>query len=273
MHHLCRLTGVLGLFFLGFVSISGCSEGGGVNIFSLDDDKALGAKIANSIAADPVQFPILDTVAYKRAYEQLYDLRDSILNTGAVVHATDFTWTIYIIHQDTIVNAFCTPGGYIYVYTGLLHFVENEAQLAGVIAHEMAHADLRHSTDQLTKAYGISLLLNLIVGEDGSAIAEIAANLTQLAFSRSDESQADAYAVRYLCGTTFDASGAAGFFEKVQQDSTASIPAFFSTHPNPDDRVTDIRQEASNLNCTGNQTYADDYTRFLRLLPTAKQVP
>lgn len=265
-----RLTVVFAIMCFGIISISGCSEGGGVNIFSLEDDRALGAKIAASIASDPAQFPVLDSVQYHQAYAHLYALRDSILQTGSVVHATDFNWEIAIIHQDTIVNAFCTPGGYIYVYTGLLQFVDNEAQLAGVLAHEMAHADLRHSTDQLTKAYGISLLLNLIVGENGSALAEVAANLTQLAFSRSDESQADAFAVQYLCGTAYDASGAAGFFEKVQQDDSTQIPAFFSTHPNPDDRVAEIKEEAAQLQCTGTQTYQDSYRRFLSTLPEAK---
>lgn len=267
MNHLRRFSAVFGCIFLCFFAFSGCSEGGGVNIFSLEDDKALGAKIATSISADPTQFPLLDTVEYRHAYARMYALRDSILATGAVTHAKDFNWEVYIINQDSVINAFCTPGGYIYIYTGLLKFVENEAQLAGVLAHEMAHADLRHSTDQLTKAYGISLLLNLIVGENGSAIAEIAANLTQLAFSRSDESQADAYAVEYLCGTTYDAGGAAGFFEKVQQDKPEQIPAFFSTHPNPDDRVEEIADKVAVLNCSGEHTYAQEYAKFLRLLP------
>ena len=54
-----------------------------------------------------------------------------------------------------MLNAFCTPGGYIYVYTGLIKYLDNEAQLAGVLGHEIAHADLRHVTDQLTEQYGV----------------------------------------------------------------------------------------------------------------------
>lgn len=267
---MCHIYWSLGrMVVIGLIAFSfqGCSEGGGVNIFSLEDDKALGAQIAASIAGDPAQFPLIDPEVYPKMYGFLYGMRDSILATQAVVHAQDFEWQLHVIHNDTIVNAFCTPGGYIYIYTGLLKFMSNEAELAGVLAHEMAHADLRHSTDQLTKAYGISLLLSLLVGENGSAIADIAAGLSQLAFSRSDEAQADAYAVSYLCGTQYNADEAAAFFEKINTQEGTQIPDFLSTHPNPDDRVEAIREKSTELACPGEETYAQQYVLFLKELP------
>ena len=120
-----------------------------------------------------------------------------------------------IIHDDSTLNAFCTPGGYIYVFTGLIHYLDSEDQLAGVMGHEIAHADRRHSTDQMTKQYGISLLLSAI-GGDESAIAQVASGLLLLKYGRGAESEADEFSVRYLCPTEYNAAGGAGFFEKIE---------------------------------------------------------
>ncbi len=248
-----------------------CSEGGGVNLFTIEDDRALGAQIAAEIASDQAQFPVLDSSAYPEVYEQLYALRDVILRSGQVAHAEDFLWQIRVISNDTVINAFCTPGGYIYVYTGLLRYLDDMSQLAGVLAHEMAHADLRHSTDQLTTAYGINLLLNLVMGENRNMITDIATGLGQLAFSRSDESQADQYAVQYLCGSPYAADGSAGFFDGMQaEEEGAAVPEFLSTHPNPDNRAERIRAHADELGCTGTEVQDAEYARMLRKLPPVK---
>ena len=83
---------------------------------------------------------------------------------------------IEIINNPDVLNAFAIPGGYIYLYTGLLLYLDSEAALAGVIAHEIAHVEERHSTQRLTKYYGISILLGIALGENPSTIAEIATN-------------------------------------------------------------------------------------------------
>jgi beta-barrel assembly-enhancing protease len=247
------------------VILTSCSEGGGVNMFTLEDDKALGAQIAAEIAAAPDSFPVLDSVAYPKAYALVYAIRDRILASGKVTHKDDFIWQVRIINNDDVVNAFCTPGGYIYVYTGLIRYLDNEAQLAGVIGHEMAHADLRHSTDQLTEAYGISALVSLLLGDN--VLGDIAVGLTQLAFSRGDESQADAYSVTYLCPTEYAASGSAGFFEKIEAEGGVDVPEFLSTHPSPSNRINDIYAKTEELTCAGGALHADRYDALINALP------
>jgi beta-barrel assembly-enhancing protease len=244
-----------------------CSEGGGVNIFSIEDDIALGAQLAAQIEADPATYPILDSAAYPEAYGFIYDIRDRILASNKLYNKNTFGWEIKIINDDNVVNAFCTPGGYIYVYTGLIRYLEDESQLAGVLGHEMAHADLRHSTDQLTEAYGLSLLLSIVLGEDESVLADVASSLTQLAFSRGDESQADEYSVIYLCPTDYVASGAAGFFEKIEEEGGVEIPEFLSTHPSPDSRIEDIHAKADELACSGSDIYVGRYNDLIDALP------
>ncbi len=256
------------LLSLTLILTNSCNQdGGGINIFSIEDDKELGAQVDGEIEADPATYPILDETTYATAYGLIDDVRDRILNSGEMFHASDFVWQIHIINDDNIINAFCTPGGYIYVYTGLIKFLENEAQLAGVLGHEMAHADLRHATDQLTQIYGISLLLSIVLGNDENLLADIAATLATLAFSREDESQADEYSVIYLCPTEYYAAASAEFFEMMEDSGTVEIPEFLSTHPSPENRIEDIYATWTEMGCTGDETYEDRYQDLLDALP------
>lgn len=225
-----------------------------VNLFSIEDDIALGKQTQQEIAANPGEFPILPESSNQAAYNYLYSMRDAILNgSSEFEHKKDFEWKLYIIKDDATLNAFCTPGGYIYVYTGLMKYLDDASSLAGVLGHEMAHADRRHSTRQLTEIYGIQTLLSFI-GGSSQQIAEIAGQLVALKFSRNHESEADTYSVKYLCPTRYRADGAADFFNKI---GSQGVPEFLSTHPDPGNRVSNITQQKNQLNCSD----ADNYTQ------------
>ena len=241
--------------------------GGGLNLFTVDDDIELGQQIRDELAADPATYPILDESEAPEAYAHLYDMRDVILDTGEVTYADEFDWELYIIDDDDTLNAFCAPGGYIYVYTGLLHYLDYEDELEGVLAHEMAHADKRHSTEQLTKAYGVYGLLALLTGNDPGLVGEIAAGLVSLSFSRTDEAEADEYSVHYLCDTLYASDGAAGFFEKLLDEDGGEVPEFVSSHPSSESRVEDIRALAEELGCPTDLHPHADYDAFLDSLP------
>ena len=239
-----------------------------VNIFTVEDDIKLGKQLDDTIMASPQEYPVLPRSQYMQAYLHLERIADSILNSGKVFYADKFPWTFRIIRDDNTLNAFATPGGFIYVYTGLIKYLETEDQLAGVLAHEIAHSDRRHTTDMLTKRYGLELLLAVALGENSTIIGEIAAGLASLSFSRDAEEEADKYSVIYLCPTSYEADGAADFFQKIiDQGGSGGTPEFLSTHPNPDNRVQKIQQEAVNLNCQGDQTYPSRYQQFINSLP------
>jgi predicted Zn-dependent protease len=229
-----------------------CSNDGSVNIFSVQDDIDLGGQLAAEIEADPKNYPLLDEGQYPDAYDHLYAVRDAILASGQVDHAEDFPWELHIIDDPKTLNAFCAPGGYIYVYTGIVAFLEHEDNLAGVMGHEMAHAAERHSTEQLTKAYGIQTLLDYLLGDVSDDLAvQIAESLVTLQFSRDDEAEADEDSVRYLCQTDYAADGAAGFFVKLlDMKKEGYTPEFLSTHPSSDTRVEDIEALAAKLDCS-----------------------
>jgi predicted Zn-dependent protease len=255
------------------IYISGCNKeengGGGFNIFTVDDDIALGQDLHQEIVNDPANYPMLSQSQYPEAYQHMRRVRDSLLNTGEVAYDDVFVWDVTIIRNDTVLNAFCTPGGYIYFYTGLIKFLDNEAEFAGVMGHEMAHAARRHSTEQLTKAYGLQVLINLVLGQNPSLLAQIAADLaaglTALAFSRNDEYEADEYAVKYTYPTAYDARGVAGFFEKL--DGSSYPPEFLSTHPNPGNRVDAINNYWLELGGKEGEWFEQRYTDFKNSLP------
>lgn len=220
-----------------------------LNIFSIEDDKQLGLQTKAQIESNPAQFPILDPAAHPAAYKYINALRDDILSSGQLEHKDDFLWEVRIIANDDIQNAFCTPGGFIYVYTGLIKYLDSKSALAGVMGHEMAHADRRHSTNQLTKQYGVQTLLDVVVGKNQGLLTEVAQGLVSLRFSRADETDADRHSVMYLCPTRYHSDGAALFFQKIINAGSANPPEFLSTHPNPDNRVAEIKRFASEGQC------------------------
>ncbi len=265
MIHTKRVTNYL-VIIAGLILFNACDKDNDVNIFTIEDDKALGKKVSKQIESDTSDQDVLDTTAYPEAYDHLFRIRSKILNSGKVQYREEFDWRTRII-DDTTLNAFCAPGGYIYVYTGLIKYLDSEEQLAGVLAHEIAHADKRHVTDQLTKIYGINLLLDVVLGEDRGTLVKIANKLVQLKFSRNNEAEADEYSVIYMCPTDYKADGAAGFFQKLDASNKPRPPQFLSTHPAPDNRIEDIQSKEEELGCDGSKTYDARYQDFQNSLP------
>jgi predicted Zn-dependent protease len=235
---------------LGTASCSG--DGDGVVLFSVEDDKALGDQVAaETDSTYRAKGQLLDRANNARAYQLLDPIVNRVLNSGQLAHRNDFPWDVKIIKDDATQNAFATPGGHIYVFSGLIKFLDNESQLAGVLGHEIAHADRRHTSQQLQQQYGISLLLSLVLGENPGQLAQIAAGLGQLKFSRDFEREADDYSVVYLNNTSYSCDGTAGFFTKAQSSGQQNPPEFLSTHPDPGARIEAITAKASSLGCQG----------------------
>lgn len=245
----------------------GKAPGGAVGILMpISQDLQMGEATVQQIEGEPTTYPILDSASNPVAYGHIYRIRTNILNSGKVYYKDDFPWRIRIIKDDNTLNAFCTPGGYIYVYTGIIKYLDNEMQLAGVMGHEIAHADRRHSANQMLKAYGLQTLIDIFTSGSTQQIAQVAAQILALKFSRSDETEADDYSVRYLYGTEYDPQGAKFFFQKI--GNSQGVPEFLSTHPNPDNRVTNIESTWKCLGSGGNTgTFDQRYQEFKNSLP------
>lgn len=252
---------------LCLVLLMGCgSAENAVNLFTLQDDIALGEQVRSEIESDSSGMELLDSTAYPKIYGYLYGIRDSLLNSGQVHYKTEFPWRIRIIKDDSTLNAFCAPGGYIYIYTGILKYLEAEDQLAGVLGHEMGHADLRHSTRQLTKMYGVQTLIGLIAG-DRELVRQVTSSLIGLSFSRTHEKEADECSVRYLCPTHYNSDAGALFFEKISKEGGVRPPEILSTHPDPGNRVEAYRTHKQTYGCIGELNQAERYQKMIQTLP------
>lgn len=240
------------------IILSGCvASGGRVTslLFAPSDDKKLGEQVSQEIANNPAEYPVLSESKYPQAYQYLNAMRDKILASNDIDYKSEFAWELKIIQDDQVLNAFATPGGYIYVYTGLIKYLEKADDLAGVMGHEIAHADRRHSIKQLEKQYGLNILLSIALGNEPTQLAQIAAQLAGtgavLKFSRNAEAEADEYSVKYLGDTPYACNGAASFFQKLlDQGQTGGTPEFLSTHPSPKSRVSDINATAQSAACS-----------------------
>jgi predicted Zn-dependent protease len=259
---------ILGIiFFLG-----SCGESSSqFNLFSIEDDKKLGKQISDYIESDTSGITVLQPEQHPEAYSYLNNIVQYILNSEQVKHKDDFEWRVRIIQDDTTLNAFATPGGYIYVYSGLIKFLDSEDQLAGVLAHEIAHADQRHSTAMLTKVYGVEFIFSLILGANASIMRDITSTLLSLNFSRGAEEEADKYSVMYLCqdSALYDPDGVAGFFIKMEQEGKQNqqLPEFLSTHPNPPGRIEKIQSQANELECNVQNGSVSGYEDFKKRIP------
>lgn len=212
---------------------------------SIETDLEIGAQTEAEILSDPLKYPILSRNKAPEAYAMLDRMRSAILNSGKLQHASVFPWKVYIIDDDKTVNAFATPGGYIYVYTGLIKALENEAQLAGVVGHEFAHAELRHSVSQMQLNRLQTLMSRL--RSDRQRRRAVSA-LVSAQYSQKHESESDMASVLYLCKSGWDAAEFAKFFSG---QSGSRAPGYFGSHPPDAKRAAAIESEASRLGCAG----------------------
>lgn len=263
--HIYLLSLITVIFFS-----TGCDKNDNFVLFSVEDDVALGQQVNEEIQNDP-QFDVIQESENPQAYQYLDNVVNDILSSDDISYREEFAWEVYLIKNDTMLNAFATPGGYIYVYTGLIQYLDNVDALAGVLGHEIAHADLRHTSRNLQKAYGINILLSILVGQDASQLetiaGQLAGTLAGLQFSREYEREADDESVVYLADTEYACNGAAKFFEKLQQaGSSNNPPEFLSTHPSPDNRIQAINDLAQEINCDMTLSSGTGYQQFQDLL-------
>jgi predicted Zn-dependent protease len=256
------------LIFVMIMTLFGISCKKPVNIFSVADDIQFGAQFDQEIMTNP-DFVILSESQYPEAYDMINQFKTKLLATKKVDYVDQFVWKVRIIHDNETVNAFAVPGGYLYFYTGLIKSLANEAEFAGVMAHEMAHVSQRHSTSQLSKAYGKDLLLSMLLGKNTNQWVDIAASLASglvdLKFSRNDEFEADKLAVDYTYVTDWDARGVADFFAKM--DSHSPTPVFLSTHPADKDRIKKVNEEWTKLGGKQGEYFETRYEQFINSLP------
>ena len=221
--------------------------GHGPDFYSIEHDIALGKQLSQEVekSAKFIDDPVI-TEYVNRVGQNL------VRNSDAKV-----PFTIKVIDSD-VVNAFALPGGFFYVNSGLILHADEESELAGVMAHEIAHVCARHGTRQQTKSTIVQLasipaMIFIPYSWAGYAIYQgmnFAIPLTFLKFSRGDEAEADYLGLQYMYKAGYDPNSFVSFFEKVQADEKkqpGTIPKVFSTHPPTPDRIENIQKEIATI--------------------------
>jgi predicted Zn-dependent protease len=224
----------------------GCSKGMG-NWYGLEGQIAMGKQVSmqvetqSKIISDPVVSEYINRLG-----------QNLVRNSDSQV-----PFTIKVIDSDDI-NAFALPGGFFYVNSGLILRADSEAELAGVMAHEIAHVAARHGTKNATKGEIAQLAtIPLIMlgpgGWAGYGLYEglnFAIPMSFLKFSRDAEREADYLGLEYMYKAGYDPNSFVTFFEKIQADEKrqpGTIPKFFSTHPPTPERVVNIQKEIGEI--------------------------
>ena len=226
-------------------SIGNRDIGKGVNFYSLDREIALGKQLAQEVEreAKVIDDPIIAEYV-NRVGQNL------VRNSDAKV-----PFTIKVLDTEEV-NAFALPGGFFFVNSGLVLKAETEAELAGVMAHEIAHVAARHGTRQATRgdiAQIASIPLIFLGGWTGYAIRQgmgLAIPMGFLTFSRSMESEADYLGLQYMYKAGYDPTAFVDFFEKIQtleKKKPGSVAKVFSTHPMTDDRIKKSQDEIQTI--------------------------
>lgn len=256
------------LLFLTFFSLQCHKENTG--LLSDEQEEELGRKTDSIIAGSPELFPVFDTAIYHNAYATIDTLIIEILATKFIQRKNVFTYRVKVINSNKIF-AFAAPGGYLYVYSGLINQLENGSQFAGIMAHMIAHIDRRHITGNLESRYLFDDLLSVVWRNNHNLTNEIAGYLsseaTSSAFSAQQESEADEYAVKYLTGTDYDSRGILEFYNRMDQLKQAGKnPEILNTHPDYGNRQDHILKVWEDAGSPEGDLYINEYSTLKQLL-------
>lgn len=163
----------------------------------------------------------------------------------------EMDFQIYVV-PNSEVNAFALPGGQMVVYTGLIENAESPEQIAGVIAHEMSHATLRHGLQQISQSLGIVAAVQLLIGDVGGLLAigtQLAQQSVMTSYSRTAETEADLEGARMLYAAKLDPKAMADFFAKLKHEhgDIPGVISWLSTHPQHEDRIDAINRFTEKL--------------------------
>lgn len=230
------------------VLAGGCSALNQLNFLSTADEVEIGRQAAENIER---QMPMLKDDAVRSYIDSLgqalvrHSKRKDILYYFSVVETAQ-------------VNAFALPGGWLYVNAGLIATADTEAELAGVVAHEIGHVVGRHGARQISSQYGLAVLLDVVAGGGGGSVsrqiaaefAGIGAGLTMLKYSRDMEREADQLAVEETYAAGIDPRGISVFFEKLMalhEREPSGVNALFTTHPPSAERIANVEAAVNAL--------------------------
>lgn len=184
----------------------------------------------------------------------------------------DVKYTFKVLDSDEI-NAFACPGGYIYIYAGLMKMMDNEAQLAAVLGHEVGHIVARHSIKRLQAVYGYSILMEVALGDKmgktAQQMVDAAAGLILLGYGRDNEYEADNYGLLYEKKAGYNPTGMIQLFNKFRKlegKPPSTFEKLLSSHPPAKDRIGNCNKQIKTVGGTDLPYYEDEFEEIKQLL-------
>ena len=211
----------------------------GIEKVTTDLDQKLGDVFWESYSADMVE------VKDDKVILPIIKMVDQLCTTNGIKSASI---KVHVVSNKEI-NAFAMPGRHLVVHTGLIQFADHQDEIAGVVAHEIAHIESGHVVKKLGKEIGLSILMNLTLGDIGGEVVRNAlSTITSTAYDRSLEKEADLKAVDYMIAAKMNPTYLASFLEKLdKQSQTPEVLQWVSTHPDSKERVSYINQKVKSI--------------------------
>ncbi len=226
--------------------------------FSNEDQVAIGRTMQEQLLNMPNVFPILSKEQHKCAYDRIEILFNTLLNTSVVQKRRDFDWDVHLIDNDDIQNAFILPGGHLFVYSGLVKYLQTESELVAVLGNEIAYADKEFILTALIEAHGNVTMSNLSTGRKVPNLVEILTTLPNIEYDEQSVFDADAVSISLICPFQYDATSLKRFIEKADQSQIAWIR---SKKGDMNERVQHI--ETLSARCgTDEATFEERYMSF-----------
>ena len=251
-------------------AISGCKKPDDTLVhiikdeYNFEDQREIGKSLKKLILKSPDRFPILHPEEHAMFYDYINTLIDMIANTDHVTNRLVFDWDATIIHNDEVVNAFITPGGQLFVYTGLLKFIDSESELFSILAHEINYADSGDLMERLVSDFGKAVIGDLLLDYDLPETRNVAYSLADLDFKESEVLVADRFALTIICPFHYNALGLKSFLEAA---NTSNLEIqWLINRPSSITRIESIEEYAENCG-RGEHTFAERYAEYKALLP------
>ncbi|MHC4482664.1 MAG: M48 family metalloprotease [Planctomycetota bacterium] len=228
--------------------------------FPVEQDVEIGQKYAPEVEKQ---------MGGRIADEALQNYIDSVgQRIARISHRSNLQYHFVALDHESV-NAIALPGGYVYVTRGMLEHLQTEAQLASILAHEIAHIVARDTANVMSNEIGLGLLLSALPANRMPRGAMTAANVTRqilgLSYSRKDERQADLGGLLYMVRARYDPYGMVETIQMLQDQQKTRPVEFFSTHPSPENRIGYLTQEIQRRysNATGLQVSKEAYQSYV----------
>ncbi len=260
-----KLYFIIPILVILLVSCVTIGPGGkkGIIIIGTEDEVSIGKEVVKDVESQ-------ETVLKNATVQNYVDNVGQKL--AKVCDRKDLKYTFKVLDSDEI-NAFACPGGFIYIYKGLIKEMDNEAQLAGVLGHEVGHIVARHAMQRLQAVYGYQILMEVALGgklgKTAQAMVDAAAGMILLGYGRENEYDADEMGVLYEKKAGYNPKGMIQLFEKFKQmegNPPSTFEKLLSTHPPAQDRIGNANIVINRIGGTNLPYYESEFAAIKQLL-------